>query len=139
MYPGWHLVCSEEESRTAGAFRRLNQGAAVGLAPLFDHGGTMKIHCPECRGIFRVEGRASGTDFNCPFCYALNERLHAMNLEDRVEFRSVQHDPSASSADTSRAICRPSTRWIACSGDSPATPNQSNIKHIQPRRHSLDG
>ena len=39
-------------------------------------------------------------DFNCPFCYALNERLHAMNLEDRVEFRSVQHDPSASSADS---------------------------------------
>ncbi|MEM7164503.1 MAG: protein kinase [Planctomycetota bacterium] len=30
----------------------------------------MKIHCPECRGIFRVEGRASGTQFECPFCKA---------------------------------------------------------------------
>lgn len=30
----------------------------------------MKIHCPQCRGIFRVEGRASGTDFACPFCKA---------------------------------------------------------------------
>jgi diguanylate cyclase (GGDEF)-like protein len=36
-------------------------------------------------------------DFNCPFCYALNERLHAMDLEDQVEFRSIQHAPSVSS------------------------------------------
>ncbi|MDH3859460.1 MAG: DsbA family protein, partial [Gammaproteobacteria bacterium] len=36
-------------------------------------------------------------DFNCPFCYALNERLHAMDLQDRVEFRSIQHAPSVSS------------------------------------------
>lgn len=39
-------------------------------------------------------------DFNCPFCYALNERLHAMGLDSRVEFRSVQHAPSASSAES---------------------------------------
>jgi diguanylate cyclase (GGDEF)-like protein len=37
-------------------------------------------------------------DFNCPFCYALNERLHAMDLADRVEYRSVQRAPLASSA-----------------------------------------
>jgi diguanylate cyclase (GGDEF)-like protein len=36
-------------------------------------------------------------DFNCPFCYALNERLHELNLEDRAEFRMVQHVPSTSS------------------------------------------
>ena len=34
-------------------------------------------------------------DFNCPFCYALNERLHVMNLQDRAEFRLVQHEPSS--------------------------------------------
>ncbi len=39
-------------------------------------------------------------DFNCPFCYALNERLHAMDLEDQVEFRSIQHAPSVSSKQT---------------------------------------
>ncbi len=36
-------------------------------------------------------------DFNCPFCYALNERLHAMDLEDQVEYRGIQHAPSISS------------------------------------------
>jgi len=30
-------------------------------------------------------------DFNCPFSYALNERLFALNLEYRVDFRMVQH------------------------------------------------
>jgi diguanylate cyclase (GGDEF)-like protein len=40
-------------------------------------------------------------DFNCPFCYALNERLHEMNLEDRAEFRMVQHAPSISSSQVS--------------------------------------
>ena len=33
-------------------------------------------------------------DFNCPFCYALNERLHEMNLQDQVDFRAIQHAPS---------------------------------------------
>ena len=32
-------------------------------------------------------------DFNCPFCYALHERLHAMGLLDRCEWRGVQHAP----------------------------------------------
>ena len=35
-------------------------------------------------------------DFNCPFCYALNERVHAMNLQTRVEYRYVQHAPGSS-------------------------------------------
>ena len=34
-------------------------------------------------------------DFNCPFCYALNERLFALELEDRVDFRLVQGYPDA--------------------------------------------
>jgi diguanylate cyclase (GGDEF)-like protein len=40
-------------------------------------------------------------DFNCPFCYALNERLHELNREDQVDFRAVQHAPSISSDQTS--------------------------------------
>lgn len=30
----------------------------------------MKIHCPECQGIFRVQGQEAGTEFDCPFCKA---------------------------------------------------------------------
>lgn len=33
------------------------------------------------------------SDFNCPFCYALHERLHALQLLDRCEWRGVQHAP----------------------------------------------
>lgn len=33
------------------------------------------------------------SDFNCPFCYALHERLHDMNLLARCEWRGVQHAP----------------------------------------------
>lgn len=33
------------------------------------------------------------SDFNCPFCYALHERLHDMNLLDRIDWRGVQHAP----------------------------------------------
>jgi predicted DsbA family dithiol-disulfide isomerase len=31
------------------------------------------------------------SDFNCPFCYALHERLHDMDLLGRCEWRGVQH------------------------------------------------
>ena len=31
------------------------------------------------------------SDFNCPFCYAMHERLYEMNLLDRCEWRGVQH------------------------------------------------
>jgi predicted DsbA family dithiol-disulfide isomerase len=31
------------------------------------------------------------SDFNCPFCYAMHERLHEMNLLARSEWRGVQH------------------------------------------------
>jgi predicted DsbA family dithiol-disulfide isomerase len=31
------------------------------------------------------------SDFNCPFCYAMHERLHEMNLLARCEWRGVQH------------------------------------------------
>ena len=30
-------------------------------------------------------------DFNCPFCYALNERIHVLGLEIEVEYRYIQH------------------------------------------------
>ena len=33
------------------------------------------------------------SDFNCPFCYAMHERLHEMNLLARCEWRGVQHAP----------------------------------------------
>jgi len=31
------------------------------------------------------------SDLNCPFCYAMHERLHEMALLDRCEWRGVQH------------------------------------------------
>lgn len=33
------------------------------------------------------------SDFNCPFCYALHERLHELDVMDRIEWRGVQHAP----------------------------------------------
>ena len=33
------------------------------------------------------------SDFNCPFCYALHERLHTLHVIDRCEWRGVQHAP----------------------------------------------
>jgi len=33
------------------------------------------------------------SDFNCPFCYALHERLHDLKLIGRCEWRGVQHAP----------------------------------------------
>jgi predicted DsbA family dithiol-disulfide isomerase len=33
------------------------------------------------------------TDLNCPFCYATETRLQALGLQDRVEWRGVEHEP----------------------------------------------
>ncbi|WP_455376956.1 DsbA family oxidoreductase [Petrachloros mirabilis] len=33
------------------------------------------------------------SDFNCPFCYVLHERLSDLGLLDRCEWRGVQHAP----------------------------------------------
>jgi DSBA-like thioredoxin domain len=33
------------------------------------------------------------SDFNCPFCYALHERLHELHLLDRCAWQGVQHAP----------------------------------------------
>lgn len=33
------------------------------------------------------------SDFNCPFCYALNERILGLSLGDRIEWRGVEHAP----------------------------------------------
>src|SRR5210317_459974 len=52
-------------------------------------------------------------DFNCPFCYALNERLQALGLEDRVDFRSVQHAPATSSENTEISILAALSREVA--------------------------
>jgi predicted DsbA family dithiol-disulfide isomerase len=42
------------------------------------------------------------SDFNCPFCYALHERLYALELLTRCEWRGVQHAPH---------LPRPMTTW----------------------------
>lgn len=31
------------------------------------------------------------SDFNCPYCYAMHERLYGMEVMDRIEWRGVQH------------------------------------------------
>lgn len=41
------------------------------------------------------------SDFNCPFCYALNERIVQMGISDRIEWRGIEHLPAADSADDS--------------------------------------
>ena len=33
------------------------------------------------------------SDFNCPFCYALGERIIALGSADRIAWRGVQHAP----------------------------------------------
>ena len=33
------------------------------------------------------------SDPNCPFCYAMEERVHALGLADRVQWRGAQHAP----------------------------------------------
>ncbi len=52
-------------------------------------------------------------DFNCPFCYALNERLHAMKLDRAVDFRPIQHAPGISSNQSSIEILSELTREVA--------------------------
>ncbi len=52
-------------------------------------------------------------DFNCPFCYALNERLHAADLVDRVEFRTIQHAPTISSSHAGLEIISDLTNEVA--------------------------
>lgn len=42
------------------------------------------------------------SDFNCPFCYALHERLNELGLLGRCEWRGVQHAPH---------LPRPMTPW----------------------------
>ena len=52
-------------------------------------------------------------DFNCPFCYALNERLHAMGLDHQVDFRVIQHAPSIVGAETGFEVLSGLTREVA--------------------------
>ncbi len=51
---------------------------------------------PQKARLFERFGKVSFTvyaDFNCPFCYALNERIFAMNLDHWIDFRLIQHTP----------------------------------------------
>ncbi|MDJ0778203.1 MAG: diguanylate cyclase [Gammaproteobacteria bacterium] len=53
------------------------------------------------KGLFDDSGELRFTvygDFNCPFSYALNEQLFALGLQQRVDFRMIQHAPRASSS-----------------------------------------
>lgn len=34
------------------------------------------------------------SDFNCPFCYALNEQIHALGMAEGIAWRGVQHAPA---------------------------------------------
>jgi len=33
------------------------------------------------------------TDLNCPFCYATEQRLEQLGLNERIEWRGVEHEP----------------------------------------------
>lgn len=33
------------------------------------------------------------SDFNCPFCYAMHERLHALGVMEQISWHGVQHAP----------------------------------------------
>lgn len=52
-------------------------------------------------------------DFNCPFCYALNERLLALDLADQIDFRTIQHAPSISSKQSSFEVLSDLAREVA--------------------------
>lgn len=52
-------------------------------------------------------------DFCCPFCYALNERLHVLNLQDRIDFRPIQHAPTACSSEISIEVLGELSREVA--------------------------
>ncbi len=52
-------------------------------------------------------------DFNCPFCYALNERIHALKLDRQVDFRLVQHAPEISGRDDGFAALSELSREVA--------------------------
>ncbi len=47
------------------------------------------------------------SDFNCPFCYAMHERLSEMSLLDRCAWRGVQHAPH---------LPKPMVRWSGTLG-----------------------
>lgn len=50
-------------------------------------------HTTQKERLFECFGAVSFTvyaDFSCPFCYSLNERLFALNLEHRVDFRMIR-------------------------------------------------
>ncbi len=52
-------------------------------------------------------------DFNCPFCYALNERLLVLELAERIDFRAIQHAPSVSSKQASFEVLSELAREVA--------------------------
>lgn len=44
------------------------------------------------------------SDFNCPFCYSLNERLITVGGQQRLEWRSIEHMPFADSQQKSSEV-----------------------------------
>lgn len=63
-----------------------------------DAGMNIPLHSRELMIDTEEESFVVYADFNCPFCYALHERLIALDLLDSVSFRNVQHAPGASSS-----------------------------------------
>jgi diguanylate cyclase (GGDEF)-like protein len=70
-------------------------------------------HSGQDQGNLGVGNFVVYADFNCPFCYALNERLHAVGLDDQVDFRSVQQASSVANATPDLATLVRLTREIA--------------------------
>ncbi len=83
---------------------KLNENAPTSMAQV----SPTETRVDECGVSFTVYA-----DFNCPFCYALNERLHAAGLADRVEFRTIQHAPSISSRHAGLKIISDLTNEVA--------------------------
>jgi len=44
------------------------------------------------------------SDFNCPYCHGLNERLLALGEKGRTAWRGIQHMPAAESSDHSLEV-----------------------------------
>ncbi|MCP4431477.1 MAG: diguanylate cyclase [Gammaproteobacteria bacterium] len=71
------------------------------------------------------------SDFNCPFSYALNERIIALGLDERVSYRDIQHAPQISSSQTGvEALSELSAEVAEVRRRAPSTP--INIPMFRP-------
>ncbi len=74
------------------------------------HSVTQKELLFECFGTVYFTVYA---DFNCPFCYALNERIFAMDLDHTIDFRLIQHAPETHSKQGSLELLSELTMEVA--------------------------